>query len=392
MHLSHQIQIYLFMLVMLISGTANTLITKAMDNQSFTHPFFQSATMFFGEMLCLAIYYLILWKNRGNEWIAEENLMTAHTPTSKQGWLYQKFGPYIFFIPALFDILASCCFFIGLLLSTPSIYQMARGSVIAIVAVYSIIFLNRKLYRHEVTGIISIALGVILTGLVSYLYQEQPQHAYGVAILVVGEFFTGALFVSEEMIMRKVQIDPLRAIGIEGHFGLMYWLILMPILYFIPCHKEEHVNLCPDRNNAEDPIQAFHQLGSNWDLMLLWLFYTICVAAYNWSGISTTKYATAIARTTITLSRMAFVWVFSIIFGFEEPFLLEIVGFVMIVLGTLLYNEVLIVPWFGFKDAAQRRKNEMDFTNKVDSKTITNVDDLERFTDLKLGSDSDTDT
>ena len=63
-------KLYLLMLMMLISGTANTLQTKAQDNidigngNKFTHPYVQCAVMFIGELLCLPIYFILIYQHK----------------------------------------------------------------------------------------------------------------------------------------------------------------------------------------------------------------------------------------------------------------------------------------------------------------------------------------
>lgn len=67
------LQLYSIMGLMLIFGTCNTLVMKAQDNvvvgtitdpdtgkqtdKLFTHPYFQCANMFVGELMCLFVYF-----------------------------------------------------------------------------------------------------------------------------------------------------------------------------------------------------------------------------------------------------------------------------------------------------------------------------------------------
>ncbi len=55
--------LYLVMLGMLISGSANTILmkvqnnTEGLNNAKFNHPYLQCAIMFIGEFLCLIVYF-----------------------------------------------------------------------------------------------------------------------------------------------------------------------------------------------------------------------------------------------------------------------------------------------------------------------------------------------
>lgn len=87
----------------------------------------------------------------------------------------------------------------------------------------------------------------------------------GVFMILIGELLSGGMYVSEELFLKNVKIDPLLAVGIEGLAGFMYYIILLPILYFIPCYAS---NLCND-GHVEDTVMAFQQIGDNGWLMLL---------------------------------------------------------------------------------------------------------------------------
>ena len=56
------LRLYMIMLGMLISGTANTILMKlqnqtpGVDGVIFNHPYVQCAIMFVGEFLCLGVY------------------------------------------------------------------------------------------------------------------------------------------------------------------------------------------------------------------------------------------------------------------------------------------------------------------------------------------------
>lgn len=62
-------QLYVLMILMLCFGTANTLVMKYQDQYEvekedggstsgkFTHPYFQCANMFVGELCCLIVYF-----------------------------------------------------------------------------------------------------------------------------------------------------------------------------------------------------------------------------------------------------------------------------------------------------------------------------------------------
>ena len=86
------------------------------------------------------------------------------------------------------------------------------------------------------------------------------------------------------------------------------------------------------------------------DSTIIWLSLGMMssIAIFNVCGITTTKYASAAQRSTIDTSRTVIIWAMSVWLGLETFHWQSIIGFVMLVFGTLLYNEILVLPVFGF--------------------------------------------
>jgi len=89
-------------------------------------------------------------------------------------------------------------------------------------------------------------------------------------------------------------------------------------------------------------------MGINWKILFLMGLTIFSIAFFNSSGIATTKYASAAQRSTIDTSRTFLIWIMSVLLGLESWKPWEIPGFVFLVCGTLLYNEIVIVPYLGF--------------------------------------------
>ena len=65
------------------------------------------------------------------------------------------------------------------------------------------------------------------------------------------------------------------------------------------------------------------------------------------------------ARSTVDTSRTLLVWMTSLAFGWEVFLWQELIGFVILVFGTVVYNEVLILPFWGFKESVERHREEI---------------------------------
>lgn len=154
-------------LVLVVSGTFNTLSVKWMDmikskgrdgiKRDFIHPFLQADFMFLGETLCL-ITFLITFKRL----MAKNNGAENRSPLTAGS---RNFKVLVLLPPALMDITATSLMYFGLSLTNASSFQMLRGSVIVFVALLSMIVLKRKILIREWIGIILIILALVLVGL-----------------------------------------------------------------------------------------------------------------------------------------------------------------------------------------------------------------------------------
>ena len=101
-------------------------------------------------------------------------------------------------------------------------------------------------------------------------------------------------------------------------------------------------------------------MSENGKIIALTFGIMCSIAVFNVCGITTTKYASAAQRSTIDTSRTVLIWIFSVWLGLEKFHGQAISGFVMLIFGTLLYNEILVLPVMGFdkntKDAIAKRE------------------------------------
>ena len=362
-----QFTLWMVMLGMLISGTANTIVVKAMDitkadGRYFQHPYFQTASMFFGELCVIFVYFGQQWrKNR-----TRSESLIAREEASGQTKLGLKV--FLFAIPAFCDTCASTLMFVALVLTTASVYQMLRGLIVVITAILSVTILKRKLYRHHYVGCTLVFFGVFIVGLSSVLFEKSSSDAkspiVGLILLLISQIFGGLLYIAEEKFLGQISVEPILAVGIEGISGVTYYIILLLMFQWIPC---DNGDLCsgPGVENTPD---SFEQLGASPVLLILWLCFMLSIGLFNSTGVTVTKNASAVARSTIDTSRTILVWAISLALGWEGFIWLQLLGFVLLVPGTMIYNEILVLPWFGLKESveAHQKANAGDKDHTID--------------------------
>uniref|UniRef100_A0A182P0D0 MMS19 nucleotide excision repair protein n=1 Tax=Anopheles epiroticus TaxID=199890 RepID=A0A182P0D0_9DIPT len=321
---------------MVVTGSINTLSTKWADNiesegsdgqvRRFVHPFVQACAMFLGEFLCLlafkAVYYHLRRKNNGSE--DRHDLVQGN----------REFSPFILFVPAMCDMLATSIMYVGLNLTYPSSFQLLRGSVIIFVAILSVAFLNRTLVKREWFGIAFIMLGLVIVGMSDVLSNDNTGSQYtrnnvitGDLLIILAQIITAVQMVYEEYYVTALNIPALQAVGWEGkyHAGTV-------------------------SNNAhgvlEDLPDALAQLANNYQLIIALTGMIVSIAFFNFAGISVTKEISATTRMVLDSVRTLVVWMVSLLLVWQKFHYLQLIGFAGLLFGMCLYNDILVLQTY----------------------------------------------
>lgn len=70
----------------------------------------------------------------------------------------------------------------------------------------------------------------------------------------------------------------------------------------------------------------------------------VSIGCFNATGVAVTKYASAAQRSTVDTCRTLLIWVISLMLGWENFYWQELIGFILLVGGTLVYNEIVVLP------------------------------------------------
>jgi drug/metabolite transporter (DMT)-like permease len=168
----------------------------------------QTMAMFIAEISIGAIFY---FKKRYNPSLL---LQRKYQEAQRKGRISDKQYFYLS-IPATCDFCATLMQFFSLLFIAPSVWQMLRGGTVVIIAVASVMFLNRKLFRHHILGLILVVGGITLVGVSAIVNQgsdgpeaDPAEQLLGICIMVLSLFLQAGIFLSEEMIMNKFYFEP----------------------------------------------------------------------------------------------------------------------------------------------------------------------------------------
>ncbi|QIW95527.1 hypothetical protein AMS68_001045 [Peltaster fructicola] len=283
---------------------------------------------------------------------------------------------FLLALPAVCDICGTTLMNAGLLLVAPSIYQMTRGALVLFVGLMSVIFLKRHLGAWKWGSLFIVVAGVAVVGLAGALEKKHSAHAnmisalasikqahipgvakriakdmlstkaahtaaettLGVLMIAGAQIFTASQFVLEESIMEHYSMDPLQVVGWEGTFGFVVTLLAMGILHAV-------IGSTPaGRGGIFDAEDGFRQMFTHRMIAITSVLIMISIGGFNFFGLSVTRRISATARSTIDTCRTLFIWLVSLGLGWETFKWLQVLGFVLLVYGTGLFNEIISPP------------------------------------------------
>merc|ERR1712038_1802808 len=369
--------------LMLIAGSIETMSVKWADTmhsegsdgklRGFRHPFLQAAGMFLGEMLCMVAFYLIKWFKK---WKTKRHRSYEILYTTEEAQLLTNeevdeatLNPLIFLPLALCDLTATSIQYIGLAFTYASSYQMLRGAIIIFTGVLSKLVLRKRQEWYRWAGIIFVIAGLVTVGLTDILYSQDKideakthnrngftrqkdkgindgrtntEILIGDILIVCSQFLVASQIVYEEKFIAKYNVEALKVVGWEGIFGFSVLCALFLPFYYIPVG--DFFGDSNPRGVVEDIFDGFHQLANNSQLAGAFTITIISVAFLNFAGVSVTKEMSATTRMILGQARTIIIWGVSLIVGWEKFKMLQLFGFVIIVIGMLVYSNILIVP------------------------------------------------
>lgn len=285
------------------------------------------------------------------------------------------------------DMIATSIMYVGLILTFASSFQMFRGeflahfkisseihnpfftlfigSVIVFVGILSVAFLQRNLVRREWTGILFIIIGLVVVGAADFMApnaaEGHPRNNIitGDLLIILAQIITAVQMVYEEKYVSGLNIPALQAVGWEGFFGFSVLSLLLVPMYYIQVAAPFSSN--PDGGSLEDFFDAIAQIKNSGQLGVALSGTVVSIAFFNFAGISVTKEMSATTRMVLDSVRTVVIWVVALGVGWQDFHWLQVLGFVGLIFGMCLYNNVLVTRlWFAGRDAyISRRYGEL---------------------------------
>jgi len=223
------------------------------------------------------------------------------------------------------------------------VFQMLRGSVVIFTGIMSVVFLKRKLILAQWIGMIFVLIGLAFVGLASVLFSSgsdtnAPNPLVGDILIICAQIVVSIQMVLEEKYVAKYNVPPLKAVGLEGLFGLIGTSFFLLIFYYIPGDSAG--------NHLESTPDAFVQMYHSWVVTLAICGTVVSISFFNFFGLSVTKTLSATSRMVLDSIRTFVIWAISLAIGWQEFQYFQVIGFVLLLLGTFVYNKIIPLPFF----------------------------------------------
>lgn len=222
-----------------------------------------------------------------------------------------------------------------------------------------------KLFRHHYLSLVLIIIGLVLVGLSQVFYPSPTSNeeasgsdaaghmVIGVIVLIIGQALGSLSYIFEEKFLSDyADVHPLIVVGWEGIWGTLILVLMLLVMQFIPCNSDSLCSVTPGRGGViEDSYSAILELGSSTAQIVFTIALIPLAGFYNTAVTSVTAYGSAAASCTIEQLRNLFVWIYFMIFTvngerIEKFTTIQLMGFVVLFFGILIFNEIIILPVF----------------------------------------------
>jgi len=348
----------LLVLGMLFFGTINTVFFKLMFQihcptlpsgfHVYDKPWLTNLMMFSAEASLLVVFYASRPRSRGLAIDTSDAKLTVDTRP-------QAPPAYYFLIPASCDVLGTGISSMSMMLINAAVWQMMRGSIILFSAIMAVIFLKRKLQAYHWIGVGTTVVGLCLIATASILENTSEtvqvpgaapsQVGLGVSLVVVAQVFAAFQCTFEEHLLTGHQVSATQTVGMEGAWGCALMVVVLSVMTMLPGSDHGSYESLPDGAHMIVGSKFFQGITSS---------YMLSIACYNYVGMTLCRKLSAVTRCLVDCLRISVVWTvelclyYGVSSRYGNPWTsyspLQLVGFILLFVGTLIYNDLLKIP------------------------------------------------
>ena len=345
---------WIYMILCILFGSAANYALKLQNTTTsmlliYDHPLIQCTLIFLSQLVCL---YMSCAAARNTPLTVEYD---------STGLIKSPAKIYVFFFPALLDVIGYIAYTYGLVFCSLSISQVTGGSLLVFTGFFSFLCLKKQMHSYHVISMLMVTMGVALSivGVTVFRDKEKPNENYilGILLILGANLIWSFKYMVEENFFSKYQVNSLQSIGYEGLLGLVYMIIILLVCQFIKCDPiyvgSSKSGFCI-YNKVEDSAMALKQMRDNYILLFSSIGLVVVEILLNVCSIKLIEYGNAIHSCVQSNVSIVVLWVISLVYKWEAFNWIELIGFVgFVAFGSFIYHELIMMPIFGMhkKDA-----------------------------------------
>lgn len=294
------------------------------------------STVVFSSMV-LVLFYFVAFRRK-----------TADPAT------YSRKMMLLMFIPSILECVALVLGFYAQGIMSLSLSMIMKGAKVVFSAMFTVTFLHRKQYAYHWFAVFFCLAGLAIAGTSEYLNKvtDAGYIVLGCCLCLAAECMKAFRVIYDEKMLKVNNCDTTFVVGMEGLYSMVFLVPTLLLVWLaIPGSDNDSVEHLPD---------TLYRISNS--PMLIGLFSTlpIVVVFLAVAGMMIIKYLTGVHNALISVARSIAAWAFELVFYYAAPASLsaqygeawgtysplKLVGFLMVIIATLIYDGSLRLPCF----------------------------------------------
>jgi len=337
--------------------------SKCINGQSgFDKTFFLSTIVFISMSFSMLLF--IYWRKK------------YVVPSS-----YSRKTIILMIIPSIFECVAFCLGTYAQILMALSLAMIMKGAKVVFSAIFTVTFLKRKLENFHWFSVGLCVAGLAVAGGSEYLNNAGNVGTIllGTAMMLSCECLKAFHIIFDEKMFKHNKCDVTFVVGIEGIYSCII-LIPMTLLAWLAIPGSEGGSL----ENLDDSFYRIGESSTIWGIMCV---YPITVLIVTIAGAMVTKHLSGVHNALISVARSILIWALELIFYYAAPAdlarmygqpwgpftYLKLIGFICVILATLIYDEDIKLP-FLFNYASVQAAKGVPTEEEIKAVNLSAVD------------------
>ena len=314
--------------------------------------------MFIGEAACIFFYYL---EKHPKSQKSNQNIQSQASSTRLMS-KYEKIGKYGFCIVSALEFFTSMLKMIsGIFITNTSIFSSISIFSTFFVLFYRVHYEKKTFFKHEKLGIFLYFFGIVLVFFAPLVYENYSFYdfklLYSILVLLLAQIFDSFGLILTQKLIDKLETQSTLINFIKGITGL----VLCMIFY-------EPINLL-----LMKIIKTPKNLYNSEYFAIFSIALTIDHCFYNYTMLLSVKSFGVLTICFTDTGILVLNSVYSAINNANRIYYCEIIGILFIMIGTLIFNEIIRIKCCGFeKDAEKAMKTTQLYLEEKQRKNTSN--------------------